>query len=246
VSAHDPGLSTGAIRVRALANPAAIRAAWVFAHRWKGRILYAIGDQGCASAANFLLTILYAAWLPLDGFGRYVVVWTISILVESFQIALVMDSLPAIVSRYGRRNRRRLEDAGIWVVLIYGAATSVLMLAAAPVAAFVTPHFAVPLLCLALVNPFQRLYIYFRRFCYIRDRQDAAAIASVTYGLTLVAGALTLRALDLLTVPAAVLLWGAANGMAIVVIYGQGVARLHAARPATIVWLAKRLWRSGR
>jgi O-antigen/teichoic acid export membrane protein len=240
--------AVGAMQVgrRLMPGPGTIKAAWIFAHRWKSRIFFAIGDQGCASAANFLLTILYAAWLPLDGFGRYVVVWTISILVESFQIALIMDSLPAIVSRHGRRNRQRIDAAGMWVVLIYGGTTSLVILAAIPLVAIWTPHFTVPLLCLALVNPFQRLYIFFRRLCYIRDRQDAAAAASMGYGLALVAGAFGLHHFSLLSVPAAVLLWGLANGVAIVIIYGKGLARLRASPPAMVAWLTRRLWRSGR
>src|SRR5690242_6392310 len=143
--------------------------AWSIAHRWKGRIFFALADQGFASTANFLLTVLYATWLPLDDFGRYVVVWTISILIESFQVALILDSMPAIVSRFGQRNRQRIDAAGTWVVLLYGAATSVLVLAAIPLVALWSHEFAVPLACLALVNPLQRLYVFFRRLSYIRD-----------------------------------------------------------------------------
>src|SRR5690606_18490991 len=138
-----------------------------------------------ASVANFLLTILLAVWLPLDDFGRYVVIWSGSLLIESFQVALITDSLPAIVSRRGRQNRRRPDVAGLWVVLAYGAATSLLVLAAVPVAMLWFPHFTVPLICLAAVNPLMRLYIYLRRLSYIRSRQDAATTASAVYGALL-------------------------------------------------------------
>ena len=37
----------------------------------EGRIFFAIIDQGFGSATNFLATILYAAWLPLDNFGNF-------------------------------------------------------------------------------------------------------------------------------------------------------------------------------
>ncbi|HET9904359.1 MAG TPA: hypothetical protein VFQ27_11735 [Xanthobacteraceae bacterium] len=248
MTSDDAGLATGALRgaQRLIARPEALKLALVAARRWRGRIVYAIGDQGCASVANFLLTILYAAWLPLDGFGRYVVVWTISLLIESFQISLIMDPLPATVSRFGRRNRARIDVAGTWVVLLYGGATSLLILAALPAVALWAPQFVAPLACLVLVNPFQRLYIFFRRLCYIRDRQDAASVASMGYAFTLIAGAFALNGLGLLSVPAAVLLWGLANGVAIVAIYAQGLARLNAPPVATVAWLARRLWRAGR
>ena len=63
----------------------------LLAHRWKGRIFFAFADQGLYSASNFLLTILYASWLPLDAFGRYVVIWTVSLFIEAIQISLVVD-----------------------------------------------------------------------------------------------------------------------------------------------------------
>jgi O-antigen/teichoic acid export membrane protein len=223
-----------------------LKAAWTMAHRWKGRIFLAITDQGLASTANFLLTILCVLWLPLDDFGRYVIVWSISLLVETAQASLILDAMPAIVARYGQRNRRRLDVAGFWVVLIYAAGTSALILLAVPAFAYWAPEFTVPLLCLAASNPFQRLYVFLRRLCYIRDRQDTAAAASVAYSASLLGGAFVLFQLGLLSVPTAVLLWGFANGMAAVVIYGMGVARPGKSAPAHVGWLARQLWRSGR
>jgi len=87
--------------------------------------------------------------------------------------------MPSIVSRFGQRNRQRIDAAGTWVVLIYGGITSVLILAAIPLVALWTHEFTASLICLAAVNPLQRLYVFFRRLCYIRDRQDTTAIASI-------------------------------------------------------------------
>jgi O-antigen/teichoic acid export membrane protein len=219
---------------------------WHLAHRWKRRILLSLTDQGLYSTTNFVLTILYATWLPLDAFGRYVVIWTIAILIEGLQISLMMDTMPALVSQYGRRNRHRIEAAGTWVVLVFAAGTSILMLAAIPVVGSWTSHFTIPLLCLAFVNCFQRLYIYVRRLCYIRDRQDAAAIASLVYGLTLLTGAIALHRLALLSVPAAILLWGLANGGAILAVYASGFTRFRRTSFPYVAWLAAKMWHSGR
>ena len=173
-----------------------INEAWILAHRWKGRIFFAFADQGLYSATNFLLTILYASWLPLDAFGRYVVVWTISLFIEAIQISLVVDSLPAIVSRYGRRNRQRIDNAALWMVAAFSLATSVLIAGAAAALSASLPNYAGPLFVLALVNPLQRLYLFCRRLCYIRDRQSVAAAAALAYGLALFAGAFTLAEFD--------------------------------------------------
>jgi O-antigen/teichoic acid export membrane protein len=225
---------------------ALLTTAWLMARRWKGRIFFAVLDQGFASTANFLLTILCVVWLPLDAFGRYVIVWSISLLVEIAQISLVLDTMPAIVARYGQRNRRRLDVAGLWVVLIYGALTSVLIVASVPGFMYWAPEFVLPILCLAAANPFQRLYVFLRRLCYIRDRQDAAAAAAFAYGVTLLGGACVLFLLGLLSVHAVVLTWGLANGVAVAVIYLMGLACPGRLVPAQTAWLARELWRSGR
>jgi O-antigen/teichoic acid export membrane protein len=220
--------------------------AWLMARRWKGRIFFAVLDQGLASTANFLLTILCVVWLPLDAFGRYVIVWSISLLVETAQVSLILDAMPAIVARYGQRNRRRLDAAGLWVVLIYGAFTSVLIVASVPGFVFWAPEFVLPILCLAAANPFQRLYVFLRRLCYIRDRQDVAAAASFAYGATLLGGACVLFLFGLLSVHVVVLIWGLANGVAVAVIYLMGLACPGRLVPAHSAWLARQLWRSGR
>jgi O-antigen/teichoic acid export membrane protein len=223
-----------------------IAAAWTIVHRWKGRILLALVDQGTASAANFLLTILCVIWLPLDQFGRYVIVMSISLLVEVGQASLVLDSMPAIVARYGQRNRRRLEMACLWVVMLYGALTSALILLSILFLSLWAPEFTVPLLCLAAANLFQRLYVFLRRLCYIRDRQQAAAVASIAYGSCLLGGVTALHQLGLLTVPSLVLLWGTANGLAALVICSAGVLYPGRTMTAHVMWLIRQLWRSGR
>ena len=139
--------------------------AWSLAHRWKGRILFAFLDQGLYSTTNFVLTVLYAWWLPLEDLGRYVVVWTAVFFIEAVQNSMIIDSLPAIVSHHGRRNRGRIDVAAFWVVGAFGAVSSALLLAAAAVLAALDSAYALPVLVLAVVNPLQRMYLYYRRLC---------------------------------------------------------------------------------
>jgi O-antigen/teichoic acid export membrane protein len=223
-----------------------LKTALTTAHRWKGRIFYALIDQGVGSAANFVATILYAAWLPLDTFGHYVLLWTVSLFIENLQISLTIDALPALVSRFGRSNRQRIDAAGAWVALGYGGVTSALLLAAVPIVAWWLPEFAIPVVCLAAINPIQRLYIYVRRLSYIRDRQNAAAAGALLYCVTMLSGAFGLHQLGALSLTSILLLWGGAVAVATLAMSVMGVPWLSAARPSNVAWLAFNLWRSGR
>ena len=232
--------------MRALALQTFLSNAWALTHRWKGRFFFAFADQGLYSATNFLLTIFYASWLPLDSFGRYVLVWTVSLFVETIEISLVVDSLPAIVSRYGRRNRHRIDVSAFWIVVIFSVVTSVLLAGVAVFLVAPLPNYVAPLLVLAAVNPLQRLYLFFRRLCYIRDRQDVAAAAAFAYGLTLLAGAFVLMHFGILSVPTVVLLWGFGSLAAILVAVLMGAGRVQRTSIANVAWLGSQLWRSGR
>jgi O-antigen/teichoic acid export membrane protein len=216
------------------------------AHRWSGRIFFATVDQGVGSATNFLLTILYAAWLPLEGFGHYVILWTIVLFIENVQISLMIDGLPAIVSRCRRSRRERIDIAGAWVALGYGAATSLLLLGAIPIVSLWSPGFTAPIICVAAINPIQRLYIYVRRLSYIRDRQDTAARGSVIYCATMLVGAFALHQFAALSLVSILILWGVGVAAATVTMCAIGTSCLSPSRRATIVWLARNLWGSGR
>jgi O-antigen/teichoic acid export membrane protein len=221
-------------------------AAWRLGWRWKGRLFFAFVDQGAYSLANFLLTIVYASWLPLDTFGRYVLVWTASLFIETIQTALIVDSLPAIFSRHGRHGRARLDIPALWVVIGYGAVTSLGLLAAAAIVGLWRPAYVGALLALAAVNPLQRLYLLFRRLAYIRDRQDVAAAMALAYSTVSLAGAFVLMRAQTLSLTAAIGLWGIGTLAAVTVALARGIGRLRAARAIQVVWLAREIWRSGR
>jgi O-antigen/teichoic acid export membrane protein len=223
-----------------------LNVAWATMQRWKGRIFFAFADQGLFSASNFVLTILYAAWLPMEDFGRYVVVWTAALFIEAIQTSLVIDSLPAIVSRYSRRNRQRIDIAAMWVVVAFSLASSLVLIGAAVVFAEIFPDYAGPLLILALINPLQRLYLFFRRLCYIRDRQAVAAAAALAYCLASFAGALGLAYFYEISIVTVLSLSGLGSAAAILVVMAMGVGRLRKSRPANVAWLASQIWSSSR
>ncbi|MCW5691678.1 MAG: lipopolysaccharide biosynthesis protein [Pseudolabrys sp.] len=220
--------------------------AWRLAQRWRGRILYAFLDQGLYSTTNFVLTVLYAWWLPLEDFGCFVVVWTAVFFIEAVQNSMIIDSLPAIVSHRGRHNRGRIDVAGFWVVCVFGAVSSALLFLAAAVLWALHSAYALPVLVLALVNPLQRMYLYYRRLCYIRDRQGVAAAAAAAYSITLLAGAGALAFFKVISVDAVLALPGAAASAAIATIVIAGIGRLTRVRAVNVKWLTMRIWNSGR
>jgi O-antigen/teichoic acid export membrane protein len=131
-------------------------------------------------------------------------------------------------------------------VLLYGGLTSLLLLASVPGFMLWAPEFVLPVLCLAAANLFQRLYMYFRRLCYIRDRQDIAATASFAYSVTLLGGACVLFLAGHLSVHNVILIWGLANGVAVAAVYVMGLACPGRPVRKHVLWLARRLWLSGR
>lgn len=248
MSEYSPQASVHAGLARARMR-ARLTGAWHMAHRWKGRVLFAFVDQGLYSATNFLLTILYASWLPLDTFGRYVVVWTVSLFIEAIQTSLIVDSLPAIVSRHGRQSlhhRTRVDAAGFWVVVGFGALSSLVLVAAAVLVGIWRPVYVGALFALAAANPLQRLYLFCRRLAYIRDRQEVAAAMAAAYGVISIGGAAILFRLQALSLANVVSLWGAGALAAIVTAFACGIGRPRATRLPNILWLAAELWRSGR
>jgi len=240
-----------ATTLRGAAAPmrARLAAAGRMAHRWKGRVFFAFVDQGAYSLTNFLLTVLYASWLPLEAFGQYVVVWTVALFIEAIEVALIVDSLPAIYSRLSRLNRHgraRLDAAALWVVVGYGVFTSLCVVVTAFAIGAWQPAYVGALLALAAINPLQRLYLYLRRLAYIHDRQDVAATMAATYGATSLLGAFILTRLDALSLTSAILLLGLGTFAALVAAALRGIGRPRRVRRASIVWLAKEIWRSGR
>ncbi len=248
-SRHDPAV-TGPSQTSAgtlmAAAPTRLSTVWTTAQRWKGRIFFAFADQGLFSASNFVLTIVYAAWLPIDDFGRYVIVWTAALFIEAIQTSLVIDALPAITARYGRRNRQRIDDAAMWVAVAFSLASSLILIGAAAVLAGTLPNYAWPILVLALVNPLQRLYLFFRRLCYIRDRQSAAAAAALAYCLASFGGALALIYFYAFSVGSVIALSGLGSAAAIIVFIAMGIGRLNKSRPLNVAWLSWQIWNSSR
>jgi O-antigen/teichoic acid export membrane protein len=235
-----------AVKIAAAPMRARLAAAWQVGRRWQSRILFAFVDQGAYSLSNFLLTILLAAWLPLDTFGHYVVLWTASQFIEAIEIALVVDSLPAIFSRHGRRSRARLAASALWVVVGYSIITSLCLVAAAAMLAAWQPLYGSALLVLAVVNLPQRLYLFLRRLAYIHDRQDVAATMAIAYAIVSLAGVFAFKHAHALSLTTAIALWGVGALAAVATAVVRRIGRPRTVRASNVLWLAGEIWRTGR
>jgi len=105
----------------------------------------------------------------IEEFGRYVVVWTVACSSKPFQTSLVTTPCRRLSAAWppqpATHRYRRL-----WVVIASASGAACCSAGARSLIRMV-PNYAGPLFVLALVNPLQRLYLFFRRLCYIRDRQ---------------------------------------------------------------------------
>jgi O-antigen/teichoic acid export membrane protein len=222
-----------------------LRSAWGYAFQWKGRISYALLDQACSSASSFILTVLVARSVPIESFGAYAVVWSISLCCESISTSLVNAPLPAIVGDQQSRLRSDLLRAASWINLFLGGVISLAIIGGAPLVSAWWPEVGIQLALLAIVNPCQRLQCFIRRLCYLENRQSIAAAASLASATVLIGGATGLLYAHMLSAPAAVLLWGAAAAATILVGIATKIWRPGATRYDVIIGLIWRFWQSG-
>lgn len=223
-----------------------MKSVWVLANRWTWRLGYALVDQACSSVSNFLLTIMVASSIPIESFGDYAITWSISLLIEGIATSLINDPLPAISSQRRPSTRKLLATAAIWINLIFGGVTSLLIAFGAIAARSWSLELSTLLFCLAVANPFQRLLYFIRRLCYLQDRQVVAAAAAIAFSAVLLGSALGLRIMGELTAPVTVLLWGTASAAACFVGLANGISPIRATPLAAIIWLTRELWNSGR
>ena len=214
--------------------------------RWKERICYALLDQACTSASSLVLTVLVARSVPIESFGAYALVWFISMSCDTISNSLVNDPIPAIFSEKQHRYRSLLLTAASWINLSVAAILSLAILGTAILISNWSREIGFQLGLLAVVNPLLRFQQFIRRLCYLEDRQAVAAAASFFSAATLLGGATVLFGEELLSAPAAVLLWGLGASATILTGLASGSWRPGGPRFRMIIALARRLWSAGR
>jgi O-antigen/teichoic acid export membrane protein len=225
---------------------AAIRSAVDRAHYWKASIGFALLDQGITSFANFAQLTIAARVLPIDEFGKYTIVWALSLLVVSAPTALIVDPLPAITSIRRPSMRIPILAAAARLCLLVGCVLAALILICGLIAWAWSPTFGMLLLCLAVASPMQLMQYASRRFCYLLRRQGVAAASAVAYAVVLVGGVIGLWATALCTAWGLILLSGAASLAASAVGVAMGCLPVSKVRPSVRKWLMSQCWRTGK
>jgi O-antigen/teichoic acid export membrane protein len=226
---------------------AAIRSAVDRAHYWKSSIGFALLDQGITSFANFAQLTIAARVLPIDEFGKYTIVWALSLLAVSVPTALIVDPLPAITSIRRPSMRIPILAAAARFSLLIGCVLAALILICGLIVwAWWSPTFGMLLLCLAVASPMQLLQYASRRFCYLLRRQGVAAASAAAYAIVLVGGVIGLWATALCTAWGLILLSGAASLAASAVGVAMGCLPVSKVRPSVQKWVMSQCWRTGK
>jgi O-antigen/teichoic acid export membrane protein len=236
------GVPTYASRLR----HAAITLPWKTAHHWKASIGFALLDQGMMSFANFAQLAIAARVLPIDEFGKYSIVWAMSLLVVSAVAALIVDPLPAIMSIRRPSMRIPILAAAVQLNLLVGCILAALILICGLIAQVWSPMFGMMLLCLAVASPLQQMQFASRRFCYLLRRQGVAAASAAAYATVLVGGVIGLWASTRCTASGLILLSGAASLAASAVGVAMGCLPVSKVRPLLRKWLIRQCWHSGK
>ena len=219
---------------------------------WRGRISFAILDQGFSSAANFLFVILLANVLPIDSFGLFSVVWTISLLAEVVTTSLVADPLVELLgkrqgsSAHAASATESLRASALWVCLALAGAVSVAIGAFGVVALTWSAEFGGLLLCLAVLSPVQRVHALIRRLCYLEDRQAIAALAGGAFAATLFVVSAVLALTHQLTSFTALLALAAGSVAAAGIGFAHGIVPARWVSRADVIEDARGMLRTGR
>ncbi|NJO53488.1 MAG: hypothetical protein HC829_00400 [Bacteroidales bacterium] len=229
-----------------------LASAWKLAAWWKGRIAFAAIDLFASSAATFLFTVYIAHNLAIDSFGFFSVVWTISLLADVVTNSLVVDPLIALTgerrksSGPAQSSTVSLRASAFWTCLALSGATSVVIAVSGVAAATWSPELGGLLLCLAALNPLQRLHVLVRRLCYLEDRQHIAALSGGCFALTLLVAAAVLALTHHLSSITAMLAWTASSAGVVGIGYAFGIIPIRRIPLSMMVEDARSMMRSGR
>jgi len=157
---------------------------------WRGAL--SIADQGLISAANFLLVILFARWLPRPEYGAVSIGLSAFLLAANFHHALLLEPMSVLAPR---RFQERLGSYFWCVLAVHGVAVLLVALAVAGAALFVPgPATGVALLGLAWSLPLVLSFWVLRRICYVLTDPAMAIRGGIAFFTTALTAAAVLRA----------------------------------------------------
>lgn len=185
------------------------------------RAYFALADQVLMSFSNFAIAIIIARWLGKEEFGRYAIAWTIAVVVENIQIALLTTPMLTFAAQRPAPEQPRFAGVLLAHGLALAAATAVIVLLGALAANHLVPDWrlhqiALPLAALILLGQLAELA---RRYFYAFGPSWMAFRVSMVRVSVLIAGLIAATQLARPDTGLAVTLWimAAAGATAILV-----------------------------
>ena len=205
--------------------------------------VWAVGDQVAISITHFALNIILARSLPPEGYGSFVLAYSIFLLIACVHSGLLVEPM-VIVSGKRPANDARSYLGSFLIASIPFHLLWILLFV--PTAAILESKgyggsFCSALQLFGLLGPVLLLHTSLRRACFIEEKTLIASLAGVPYFLVIVAGASILAQTDGLTPAAGPLLMAVAGLFSCcVLLFGL---RPRFARPESRLQEARDLWK---
>ncbi|NMC53993.1 MAG: oligosaccharide flippase family protein [Chloroflexi bacterium] len=140
--------------------------------------LFGVIDQGFFSTTNFLINIYFGRWLSESDYGAYAIVFTIFLILSTFQSSLIFEPMAVFGPGDFHSNGKTYFKSLVMMQIVITTGISVLLLVSSVFAAQPMKN---PLMSLAVSITFILLYWFFRQACYVESRPGIAAITSALY-----------------------------------------------------------------
>jgi len=185
------------------------------ARRWAGRGAWALLDQTMFAGSNFLVSIVLARWLTEAEYGWFAVAYAVFLLLGVFHTSVLTE--PMLVFASGRYRTRRPWYLGTVLIGHFALVIPLgLLLAGAGVVAWVggEPLLGGALMTLGVTQATQYLPWLLRDVCYACYGPRPSALSGMLYLATMLLGLWGLNHFGWLGVSSALLVMGAAAGVA--------------------------------
>lgn len=185
--------------------------------RLLNRGVFALLDQGLFAAANFVLNVLLAKWLPADAYGAFTVAFSVLMLLATVHNGLLTEPMLVFgAHRFEGRLRRYLSGLVLGHWLVSAGVTVVMLLVTVGVwLGGSSTEVTMAMLGFAIVAPLILLLLLMRRTCYVKDDPRQAAMAGLCYFVLMMGGVLLMHWLGRLSIGwslASMALAGAVSG----------------------------------
>jgi len=185
------------------------------ARRWAGRGAWAMLDQTMFAGSNFLVSIVLARWLTEAEYGWFAVAYAVFLLLGVFHTSVLTE--PMLVFASGRYRARRPWYLGTVLIGHFALVIPLgLLLVGAGVVAWVggEPLLGGALMTLGVTQATQYLPWLLRDVCYACYGPRPSALSGMLYLATMLLGLWGLNHFGWLGVSSALLVMGAAAGVA--------------------------------